>query len=74
MGLESGLVSLVPSRGDVPVVVWDEKDDMSQNFSGKRRKKISSIRGDVLVESDSLEALEKATSLLDDILEQVKPL
>jgi hypothetical protein len=45
--------------------------------SGKKRKKISTIRGDVLLESSSqgsaasLEALEKATNLLDDILEQV---
>ena len=66
---------LPPCRSEAHfVVVWDKKAHISQNFSGKRRKKISSIRGDVLVESDSLEALEKATSLLDDILEQVKPL
>ena len=47
-------------------------------ISEKKRKKISSINGDVYLDSTrsgaslSLEALEKATNLLDDILEQVK--
>ncbi len=56
--------------------IWIISMFFSTKLLGKQRKKISSIRGDVYLESRdstaSLEALEKATNLLDDILEQVK--